>query len=213
MRNSKVLAMVALSLALAEVMLILVSWLLTAAVPEASMRSLLSSEGIRWFFGHFSDNLATPVLVWLLLVSIAYGAMRSTGLLGVIVDLMNKVFRKKKPVKHLDFQQRFAVRLVVVELIAILVVMVLLTAVPHAVLLSVTGDLFPSSFSKSLIPSVCFSCCVFSISYAMMSGRMKRLKEILYSLSVGLTYAAPWFLIYVLGAELYFSIRFVFMMG
>ena len=59
----------------------------------------------------------------------------------------------------------------------------------------------------------CFSCCVFSISYAMMSGRMKRLKEILYSLSVGLTYAAPWFLIYVLGAELYFSIRFVFMMG
>ena len=63
------LAMVALSLALAEVMLILVSWLLTAAVPEASMRSLLSSEGIRWFFGHFSDNLATPVLVWLLLVS------------------------------------------------------------------------------------------------------------------------------------------------
>ena len=205
--------MVALGLAIAEVLLVLASWLLTAAIPAASMRSLLSSEGIRWFFGSFSDNLATPVLVWLLLISIAVGTLRSTGLLRVVTDLTRKLLWKKEPVKSFDFRQRFAVRLVVVELISILVLVVLLTAVPHAVLLSVTGDLFPSSFSRSLIPLICFSCCVFSISYAMMSGRMKRLSEVLHSLTVGLTDAAPWFLVYILGAQLYFSIRFVFMLG
>ena len=42
-----------------QIILILVSWLITAAMPELFVRSLLSSEGIRWFFGQFTSNIGT----------------------------------------------------------------------------------------------------------------------------------------------------------
>ena len=71
----KYLPHIALSLFLAEIMLILLSWLLSAAMPNSGIRSLLSGEGLRWFMGHFGNILATPQLAWLLLAAIAVGAL------------------------------------------------------------------------------------------------------------------------------------------
>ena len=51
------MAWVALLLGVGQVVLILTSWLLTAAMPENFPRSLLSDEGIRWFFGRFVGNV------------------------------------------------------------------------------------------------------------------------------------------------------------
>ena len=82
--RSHLLSYVALALIIAQVALFLVSWLITAARPEIAMHSLLSSEGLRWFFGQFVQNLATPVLVWLLLLSVAYGCVVSSGLGDVL---------------------------------------------------------------------------------------------------------------------------------
>ena len=69
-------------LILAQIALVLVSWLITAAMPDVFPRSLLSPEGIRWFFGTFTANLQSPWLVWLLLISIAWGTLRASGLLN-----------------------------------------------------------------------------------------------------------------------------------
>ena len=55
----KVLAYLALLLGIAEVVVILVSWLLTAAMPESFTHSLTSPEGIRWFTGHFVDHITS----------------------------------------------------------------------------------------------------------------------------------------------------------
>ena len=68
MKKMKVFSYLVLGLGVAQILLMLTSWLLTAAMPEDYNRSLLSSEGIRWFFGQFQDHLASPVLVWLVLV-------------------------------------------------------------------------------------------------------------------------------------------------
>jgi p-aminobenzoyl-glutamate transporter AbgT len=73
MNKEKIYSIIALFLGISMIALVLISWLITAAIPEIAMRSLLSSEGIRWFFGHFVDNLATPVLVWMVLIGISYG--------------------------------------------------------------------------------------------------------------------------------------------
>ena len=54
------------------------------------------------------------------------------------------------------------------------VIMLLLTVVPHAILLSVTGELFPSAFSSSLIPSLSFVLIVMSLSYGVASGTRSR---------------------------------------
>ena len=71
----KILPYLALALALAQLLLIFVSWVWSAAMPLSGVRSMLSSEGIRWFLGHFAELMASPVLVWLLLGAMAYGAI------------------------------------------------------------------------------------------------------------------------------------------
>lgn len=198
--KNRVIAILALILGVVQLLLILVSWLISAAMPELSMRSLLSSEGIRWFFGTFTDNLETPLLIWLLLASLAWGALRSSGLWTYIRSREGGSYR-----------QHFAFRLVLLEIVILVAVMCALTLLPHAVLLSVTGHLFPSSFSYSIIPVVCFAVCVMSVSYGVMSGSLHALEDILHSLTIGVCYAMPLWLIYILGAELYASFRFVLM--
>ena len=62
-------------LALLQLLVVFLSWLVTAVAPQLYTRSLLSGEGIRWFLGRFADNLAHPLLVWLILIAIAWGAL------------------------------------------------------------------------------------------------------------------------------------------
>ena len=74
-------AWLASGLLVGQCVLVLVSWLQTAAMPETFQRTLLNAEGIRWFFGRFTENLMQPMLVWLLLLCISLGALYRSGLL------------------------------------------------------------------------------------------------------------------------------------
>lgn len=186
-------------LCVAQVLLILVSWLVTAAYPESSIRSMLGSEGIRWFFGHFVNNILSSVLVWIIIIGIAYGAFYSSGLLGVLRHL-----------RKITLRQRLAMQLVIAEFILVVVVVCLLTLMPHAVLLSVTGHLFPSSFTVSLIPVLAFSVCVFSVSYGIVTGRIQTASDLVYVFSCGIVKISPMFLLYILGTTLWTSLGFVF---
>lgn len=186
---------IAIALLVLQVALILVSWLVEAALPDSAVHSLLSSEGIRWLFATFTDNILTPLLVWLLLGSMAYGALRSSGLLSL-----------RSP---FSYRQRFALRLVAIELVVAIVVILLLTAVPHAVLLSVTGELFPSSFSDSIVIVVCIVLMAVAVSYGLSAGTLSTVTDAVEALVAGIGSVGVWWLIYILGAELYASCRFV----
>lgn len=202
MRKDKLFGYLALTLLLLEGLAILVSWLITAALPESPMRSLISSEGVRWLFGHFADNIAQPLLAWLLLAATAWGAATRSG----IADMLLPVRR------HLSYRQRVAARMVVVEAVAIVAVMLLLTAVPHAVLLSVTGALWPSSFSVSIIPTACLSVCLMSVTYGVMSGSLRSVAGVFHALTAGIASWRPVWLVYILAAELWFSIKFILLL-
>ena len=167
-----------LGLLVAESVLIIVSWLLSAMRLEG-VRSMLSSEGIRWFVGGFSDIVASPLLAWLLLALIAVGSVVQSG--------------------------------VVVFLVLYTLVVCLLAFVPHAILLSVKGSLFPSAFSRSLVPIVCFGITLFSVVYGMMSGHKKTGEDIIDILSYGIRQGASLIVVYILAIQLYASLRFVFM--
>ena len=84
------------------------------------------------------------------------------------------------------------------------------TAVPHAVLLSATGDLFPSPFSASLMPVLAFSLCVSSIVYGVIAGTFQSLRDVYEALLYGIRWAAPVFLFYILIIQFYESLLFVF---
>ena len=111
------MAWVALLLGVGQVVLILTSWLLTAAMPESFPRSLLSAEGIRWFFGRFVGNVESPLLVWLLLFSFMLGALQYSGILHY---------------RSSEYRQRIAMRLALFEGIFFLLLILALVLVPHA---------------------------------------------------------------------------------
>ena len=109
---TKFWAWLTLVLAALQILLILVSWIVSSATQQTYVHSLLSSEGIRWFMGRFSENLATPVLVWLLVAAIAYGVLRTSGLAQAIADLIHG----KRP----SYRQRFALTVSMVLLILVI---------------------------------------------------------------------------------------------
>ena len=190
----KYLPHIALGLFAAQLLLMLVSWLLSAAFPASGYHSLLSSEGLRWFLGHFVDSLSTPLLVWLVLLSLAYGVLRHSGLLHY----------------GRSFRERRALLMTLLLLVVIVAVIVLLSAVPHAVLLSATGRLFPSPFSQSLVPVVAFSVTLLSAFYGMVSGNLETLPRVYDALLDGIHRAAPLLLFYILLMQIYESLCYVF---
>ena len=60
-KTSSQLGVVLFILLIAELALILLSWILSAAGVEG-VRSLLSGEGVRWFVGDFARMVASPLL-------------------------------------------------------------------------------------------------------------------------------------------------------
>jgi len=190
----------AIALVIAEVLLVLTSWLLSATMTE-DVRSLLSSEGVRWFFGSFTTMLAKPWLVWLLLLSMAGGCLWQSGLLSIFS-------RHSVPI---TYRERVALRLVITLTVLYISVIILLTAIPHAMLLSATGRLFPSAFSRALLPIITFGIIIISSVYGIVSGRFASLADAVASLSFGIAKMAPLFLLYFLAVQFYESLRFVFL--
>ncbi|WP_025002276.1 hypothetical protein [Prevotella dentasini] len=198
---------IALLLVGLEVLLILSSWIVGAAMPDANVRSLLGNEGIRWFFGYFTDNLQTPLLVWVVLLSTAYGAFVGSGLLRMLSVLITG----KESFRSLHYRQRMGLRIVLAEMLLMACVIGLLAFVPHAMLLSITGGLFPSSFSMSIVPIVSFAAIVCSLSYGLSCGRVRGIADTYELLTVGVKRSASLFPLYILSVQLYYSFLFVFM--
>ena len=193
---------IAFSLVVAELLLVILSWLLSATRLEG-VRSLLSSEGVRWFFGSFTEMVASPLLVWLLLGLCAWGCLQRSGLLTFSPFHLFTFC-------PLTYRDKVAMRVSLVFLVLYLIVIALLTLAPHAILLSATGLLFPSAFSRSLVPIVCFGLCLVSLVFGLISGRLHGLADILEALSTGIAQGASLIIIYLFAIQLYESLRFVF---
>lgn len=194
MRN-KVFAYLATLLLMAQIVLILVSWILTAAMPDEFSRALLSAEGIRWFLGRYVSNLSSPLLVWGMLCAVAYGAVVKSGILSYSPSV---------------YRQRIAMRFVLAECLVLCVALLLLTIVPHAILLNVMGGIFPSSFSAALLPYGCFWLVVVSITFGVMNNQFRSIPDIFEALCWGVSYWAGLFVLYVVGMQLYSSSLYLF---
>ena len=183
---------------IAETLLVILSWLLSAMRVEG-VRSLLSSEGIRWFFSSFSDLIASPVLVCLLVLMCALGCLQKSR--------VTTIFSGKKSI---NFRDRLALYVALAFLLIYVVIILLLTLMPHAILLSATGHLFPSAFSRSLVPIIAFGISIFSVAFGLMSGVMRNLSDILQALSFGIAKGAPLLVFYLFAVQLVGCLRFVF---
>ena len=203
----KTLYRLTLACALAQVALVLLSWLWSAAMPDSSVRSLLSSQGIRWFFGGFVGHEASPALVWLVLGVLATGSLRSSGVVACGVRLLTHHHASLTPL------QKFAVRSTLALLLLELAVVAALTLPPHAILLSVTGLLFPSSFSVALVPIVAFVSVTVSMFYGLLAGTFHSLTDVCRGICSESKALGPLLLFYLVVCQLCHSVLYVFALG
>ena len=180
------------------------------------MRSMLSSEGIRWFFGSFVSNQLSPLLIYFIMAVMAAGAcVRSrlyTALRAMLSNMRSSLTNSKNHRYKFHYRETVGLRIALVEFIVYVVVMILLTAIPHAILLSVTGQLFPSSFSSSFIPSLSLIIIIMSLTYGVASGTIDSVAKMHKILVGGLEVGSRLVPTYVVGIQLYMSIKYVFIL-
>ncbi|WP_456100090.1 AbgT family transporter [Prevotella jejuni] len=214
MRNK--LGYIVLVLLVSQLALILLSWLVTAAFPELPMRSVLSSEGIRWFFGSFVSNQLSPLLIYFIMAVMAVGACVRSRLYDALRETLSNtrsnLTTSSNHQHKVHYREKVGLRIALVEFIVYVIIMVLLTAIPHAILLSVTGQLFPSSFSSSFIPSLSLIIIIMSLTYGVASGTIDSVAKMHKVLVGGLEVGSRLVPTYVVGIQLYMSIRYVFIL-
>ena len=192
------IAFITCSLLLLQIMVVILSWMIKTIYPDFNGRSLLSGEGVRWFLGNFTNNVASNILVWIILIGLSWGAIHASHIL--------QVFKRSHT---LSYRERLGVRVVLIEIMIWFIVIVLLSFIPHAAMLSITGQLFPSSFSKSIVPLIAFIALFSSITYGLIIGRLRKGNLIIEALSNGIKQIAPYIIIYIILVQLIYSIKFV----
>ena len=214
MRNK--LGYIVLVLLVSQLALILLSWLVTAAFPELPMRSVLSSEGIRWVFGSFVSNQLSPLLIYFIMAVMAVGACVRSRLYDALRETLSNtrssLTTSSNHQHKVHYREKVGLRIALVEFIVYVIIMILLTAVPHAILLSVTGQLFPSSFSSSFIPSLSLIIIIMSLTYGVASGTIDSVAKMHKVLVGGLEVGSRLVPTYVVGIQLYMSIKYVFIL-
>lgn len=186
------------SLLLFQIMVVILSWMIKTIYPDFNGRSLLSGEGVRWFLGNFTNNVASNILVWIILIGLSWGSIRASNIL--------QVFKRSHT---LSYRERLGFRVVLIEIMIWVIVIVLLSFIPHAAMLSITGQLFPSSFSKSIVPLIAFIALFSSITYGLIIGKLRKGNLIIEALSNGIKQIAPYIIIYIILVQLIYSIKFV----
>ena len=197
---------IALGLMVLQLLTVFGSWLVTAAFPDVNINSLLSGRGFRWFVGQFTNNLKTDMLVWLLLFSIAWGVYKTSGL----HDILCKLVCRKNKFSDFRYRERVGIRLALFDFVFFIALSIIFTMLPESPLLSVTGSLFPSSFSLGLIPALSSIVIVSSLSYGVACGNLKTLSEAYDSISSGLIFCSKLFPMYILVVQLFYMIAYVF---
>ncbi len=191
--KSKAVVFLAALLIILELVLVLLSWVLSATTTWP-VHSLLSSEGIRWFLGHAHEMVLSPLLVWIIFFAMAYGIFVESG------------FRFRADHR----QERVGRNIALVVLLLYVFTIILLVAVPHAILLSSTGNIFPSPFSKAFVPMLSLGLLIVSVVYGLVVRTFTRFSAILEAARKGLAQASSILILYVLFIQFYESLCYVF---
>lgn len=191
--KTKLTTLAVVVLASSELVLVLLSWVLSAT-STGYVRSLLSSEGIRWFLGHYAEIVLSPLLVWIVLLSVSCGVVSASRVLAPATSYRERMGR------------RVALTLLLLYVAAVLS----LVLAPHAILLSASGSVLPSPFSKAFVPIVAFGMLIGAVAYGVVARTLSSLRAIIDAMLKGISMGAPFLLCYLLLAQFVESLRFVF---
>lgn len=158
-------------LLIAHLLLPLLAWLGSAA--GFPLGNLFSSEGIRWYYLHIQDCYRSPFMTVVFPVVLVLGAIERSGLSEIIEDSVSK------GVLSLTYRQRKACLMAGTFLLLYLAGMLLLLFGPYAILLSVTGHLYPSPFVSGILQTMSLGFVLTSLLYAVLSFHLRGWQECL----------------------------------
>lgn len=189
--KSKWMARGVAALVTAQTALVLFSWIMSAAMPDSGVRSVISGQSVRFFLGGYAGLMGTDVLVWLLLLAMAYGSVKHSGLATA--------------------RPGHALYIAVAAFVLFCALYALMSLPQHSILQSATGELFASHtpFMKSLIPSLALMLCLTASVYGALAGVFASLADICRALFKGIADAAPLFLYYVLITQIYYTVTYM----
>lgn len=202
--TNRLLTIITTAVVVSWLLLVLLSWLLSAMMV-GEVRSLLTGEGLRWLFGHLADGLLSPLLSWLLMAAISWGCLRRSGLFSSSLSDAHV-----SPPYTSCYRRNTSLRVAVLFTLAYAVVIVLLAVLPHAVLLSPTGTLWHSPFSRALVPLTCFGGFLLGVVYGFVARTFTSLHDIIEAMLAGLRCAAPLLFAYMLLMPLVQTLCYVF---
>ena len=182
-----------------QIAVVMGSWVASVLYPELAIRSMFVGESVRWFWSTLADNMSSTILVWLLLSGAMTELFVGGGLSKAIVSY-----------KQTTDSERMALMVVAWELVAMFIVLFLLAFVPHAVLLSALGTITPNSYLDSFVIMLILGVCIMSLTYGMVTGRYASFVDAYGAAASGVATTAPLVIVYLLAAELYCSVVWVF---
>ena len=189
----RICSYIVLVMIMAELVLTLVSWIISAMMMEG-VRSMLSNEGVRWYLGHFTNILISPFLIYIILLSISIGCLNKS-----------RIF-----VRANTYHERLGHKIAFTASILYIILIATLAFMPHSILLSATGLLFPSPFSNALIPLLSFGGILVSVCHGFTTHQFSSFHSVVNAACDGIGIGAPFILCYIMIIQFYASILFVF---
>lgn len=210
MKSRKIVSIATILLLEAELFIIIGSWVGSVLFPDSGIVSMISSEGVRWLVGSFAGMLSTPYIIYIILIGMTLGIIRSSGF---VADMRRKRAGAStdEEVKDVmaNYSERLAVRLALATLTLGIIVILLLTLLPHAILLNSNGDVFNSSFSRGIIPMLCLVISISAGIYGLCTSHITLRHSIADAFAYGIARISPLILLYILVAQIYFTLQYV----
>lgn len=184
-----------LGLLLAHVLLPALAWLGKASGQPWG--NPFSGEGIRWYFLHVAESFHSPLMAVVVPIVLLVGALERSGLSDA-----GRVWWEKGA-RSLTYRQRTACLVSGIFFLCYAAGLLLLLCGPHAILRSVTGEVYPSPFVSGILQNAVVGVVLSSLIYATLSNHLRGWRESLSVLYWGIHSYAVWLFDAVLSSHLY----------
>lgn len=202
--KSKTIAWICLFVVSLEVAAITTAWIVSSIDPMGAFKNPFLGDFVRWMFRNMMSLMASEWLVALLLVSMSVECVRGSGLFLSV----RKLFTQGKMQAHdIHYREMMGLRLAAVVSMLFFVVLVVLTMLPEALLLSATGELFPSPFSSAVVPALCLWLISVSVLFGIVKGSYNSLTDVFSCFFDGIRRSAPLIVLLMLSLHCFYVIK------
>lgn len=200
MNKSKYFVLTTIALCSIQIIIIILSWIITAIFPEHGFNSLLSGSGLRWLLSKYINNEYSNFCIWFLFFSFFVGTF-----------IWSKLPKKIISYSQCDYNDKFAIKVFFFEIAIGIILCLTLVLYPNSSFLGISGNLFPGPFASASFFIIGMAFFIGSTSYLILSERLKTYKEAERLLVFGIQAVAPLIVIIFLLKKTLEIIKFVFL--